>query len=129
MENDMTETTLLTKAQRACAIDIMTNAFETGIAYWVTRAKDLIRDDELNYLRYLLLPEDSEPGTWFEVTPEKVWAAVEKIASGEVPARKDIRQCALWWTVDEDYMETANPDAETDDVAVQVAIFGKIVYG
>lgn len=130
----------MNEKQRQLALDVMTNAIETGaIGYWATMyerpTRVKLEDGEIGDIEsFKIVDSDSdvtEPLRTYTVEPNSILAAMEKIMKGEAPVRSDLRQNIGVMYLLEDYCADGVPggDAETDDVIVQIACFGELVYG
>lgn len=115
-----------TEGQLKLARDVMENFRETcPSGYWV----DSLRVDESDGRLYI---DESEGETVLQVTAEGVCAAFEKVASREYAnLRRDLFKTIRDMWEAEDYLGEDGPggDLETDDVLVQIAAFGSVVYG
>lgn len=106
--------------------DVMTTAAEGGIGYWAVTIPQ--RDAELNVTELLVADAEDEPDerVWRTITPEKLHAAILKIQRAEVQILKDIVGQFHGYPHD---IDITDHDADGADVAVQIAAFGKVVYG
>lgn len=132
----------MNEKQRQLALDVMTNAVETGaIGYWATMherpTRVKLEDGEIGDIESFKIIDteadsyDSENQMAYLVEPNSILAAMEKIMKGEASVRSDLRQNIGVMYLLEDYCADGVPggDAETDDVIVQIACFGELVYG
>lgn len=104
---------------------MLTDAVEgSGIAYWA-EARNVRRRPDLYVTSFEVRdggyegPRESE--AWHKINATTLKAAIVKLRNGAVPVRRDI--AAQFVGAEWDY------DCEGIDCAVQVAVFGKLVYG
>lgn len=102
---------------------ILSTAVESGIYYWASVIECDTTDVEgYDFPKRIVLIDREDDGKPYTVTLNDIERAVHAITSGEVQVRSDIRS----------WIGSGDPgmvDAEAADVLVQVACFGKIVYG
>lgn len=124
-------------AAKELGLDILTNALETGaIDYWTTNV-DYHRDEEEFFVTQIMLEvldEDTqspvEPRVVHTITPEKVIAAMERIAvetEFRINPRLKKRITEMWAT--NDYLAGEGGDIESDDAIMQVAALGELTFG
>lgn len=100
---------------------IQTAGYEIG--YWAVSAR-FNADSETYTVHTAEAPLDGDQ-TKFVTTFRRIFDAVAMIANDEVKVRRDIReQCQSFLTANTDHL-----DGEASDVVIQVALFGKIVFG
>lgn len=123
-----------TEGQLKLAREVMGN-FEACISggYWVHGIEGRDRDDDRNPGTLVLVEDDyGEAGDRNVVTDEEVCEAMEKIATRQyTDLRRDLFKTIRDMWEEEDYLGVDGPggDFETDDVIVQLAVFGEVVYG
>jgi len=126
--------------QQQFLMDVLCTAFEGGSTYWA-EAKNVKRDDELNYLAFDVRPrepgdreghESYRPSTnialtkWQHITPEKIDKAIRGLLNGRHKAASYVvRQFAGY----PGNLDATDHDADGADVVVQLAAFGEIVFG
>lgn len=120
----------------SAAADLLTGAVEGGTNYWAA-VSDIVRDDDLNVLsvRYHEQDDDGEYRTplgsysteGVVVTVEDVKKACRRILteSLEYVGPSLIKEVAVLTVSPDD----SDWDAGVADEVVQVALFGKVVYG
>ena len=119
------------------AADLLTTAVEGGTNYWAA-VSDIKRDADLNVLSVKFHEEDYYKGTLFtpygqydevgrSVDLNAIKNAVERILTEKIEfvGSRFIEELDRLRVDPED----VSWDADTADVVVQVAIFGKVVYG
>lgn len=129
--------TALTPPQRLLALQIMANAYSGAIFEWVGDDVETELDPHTNRpIRYVIKTDDEAEingQTEFEVTPEKVWEALQRIVSGDTnisdgyravitaQVREEKHQCD-----DSAFLEM--PGEVTDNLTLQIACFGRVIY-
>lgn len=120
--------------QKKLAADVLGN-FEATVpaGYWVRSTESDDRDADSNPYT-LTIEEDNEDGTTttHEVTWQDVCGAFVKVAERQyTDLRRDLFKTIRDMWEGEDYLGEDGPggDAETDDVLVQIACFGEVVFG
>ena len=93
--------------------DLMTTAVEGGIDYWGS-VIDTTRDDDLNVLKFVIRDREDEASATYTVDVSNMLHGLQELLI-QYPWRSRI--------VNEDY------DAEDADCVVQMALFGKLMYG
>lgn len=131
------EHTELSPAQRALAVQIMTNAYNGAIFEWVGEDLEVVHDLEDNStLRYTIKTfDDAEINgiTEFEVTPEKVWDAMQAIVAGTTNI-SDGYKAVITAQVQEEKHQCDDskfddmPGEVTDNLTIQVTCFGRIIF-
>ena len=119
--NDYTTSLVLGLDKKQILDTITTAGYEIG--YWAVshRANP---DREIYIVHTGEAPFDDDQ-IRFETTFRRIFDAIVSIANGETAVRRDIReQCQSFLTANTDHL-----DGEASDVALQVALFGKIVFG
>lgn len=106
--------------------DIMSSALEGGITYWCNEAK--VKDEYLgDYASEqisrggTLFLHDAEEDKTYELTEEKLLKGIKRAIEAGYYSQY------TWW--DSAGLNTGNIDAEVADIIVQLALFGKIIYG
>jgi len=97
------------------ALDILTNAVETGIGYWARVMK--INRNEESYVTAVTV-EDNDTTEIFTVLAGEIQLGVDKVLSEDFEIADWVRNQIL----------TKDFDAITDDVIFQALCFGEIVY-
>lgn len=127
--------------RKQLALDVMTNAIETGaVGYWAIMSESPERlplDDGIpgDICKVLLEEFDEstgqpiEPRRVYEITPQKVISAMKKISSDAIRINSALQNRIKVMLDANDYCEGEGGDAESDEVILQVACFGEIVYG
>lgn len=122
------------EATRQLALDVMTNAIETNaIGYWTVNS-DWTRDEEEHMITQVTLEVQDETGypvqprQVYTITPEKVIAAMERIAVEKLVGPNMHKIITGMWATD-DYLAGVGGDSETDDVIMQVAVLGEVRFG
>lgn len=127
----------LSPAQRALAIQVMTNAYNGAIFEWVGRDLEVVHDlENRTTIRYVITTDDEalvNGHTQFEVTPEKVWDAMQDIVAGKTnisdgykaviaaQVREERHQC------DHSTLDDM-PGEVSDNLTIQIACFGRIIF-
>jgi hypothetical protein len=105
-------------------LGIMSTAIEGGIDYWAS-VRNVVSDEDLNYLSYEVRDFEDKTMPWKQITPEVVEETYKKILDPN---------CTLGLSVDvvehfaEAYKEldAGMLDASDADVIIQVAAFGYV---
>lgn len=126
----------LKKAQHQLALDVMTNAVEGVIGYWTINREvarhDGVDGEHVTLIRFEEKDESTqrpvEPRVVYAITPEKVIAAMERIAVERL-LREDIHKTITFMWATDDYLAGEGGDGTTDDAIIQVAAFGEVRYG
>lgn len=108
--------------------DIMGTAAYGGITYWAV---------EPEQADFTAAPEgthtirDGEDGKVYHLTADQIRQATLEIAKGKHtgPMVRDYVRSAFWNWNSEDGIDCGDIDADAADCIVQVACFGKVVYG
>lgn len=125
------------QAAKELALDILTNAVETGAIGYYTTNQEWSRNDGMDgtfisILKFEELNESTqepmEPRKVYTITPEKIIAAMERIAVEKLVAPELHKTITGMWATN-DYLAGVGGDAETDSCIVQVAAFGEVRYG
>lgn len=128
------------------AWDVMTNGYETGIAYWVNEEPDILNlqatrteDLDVTVIRFRIIGELILPSKHPDYSREivrtldarTILEAMCKLANGEVSVNETIQKVIIDQLISADYCgdKSAGGDAESDDCIIQTALLGKIVYG
>lgn len=110
--------------------NIITNAAETGaIGYWIGAVTAYHRNADRNIDTITFTApgvEDDSQEVSYTVTPADIIQAMQKVKAGEVRINSEM---AGRITADLGYEEYTNGDALTDDALVQIAAFGRIIFG
>ncbi|OPZ63957.1 MAG: hypothetical protein BWY85_01427 [Firmicutes bacterium ADurb.Bin506] len=105
--------------------DILTTAVEGGIGYWSV-ITDYTRAEDLGWTSVCLTPDEEGKGDFLPkwVLLDDIQQAIDKIVSERetINVRKDIVEAVCSG-------DPGNIDSEGADVIVQLAMFGKLVYG
>ena len=100
---------------------IATAGYEIG--YWAVSARH--NSDAETYIVHTGEAPFDSGQIRFETTFEGIFKAIVSIANGETPVRRDLRdQCQNFLTGNALCL-----DGEASDIAIQVALFGEIVFG
>ena len=122
-----------TEAQLKLAREVMGNFEATCFAgYWVALIwVGAERRDELDNPREMQLNAEDDPAIPHVITDADVCKAFERVLAGEVPVNRDLVRTIRDMWESEEYLGDWGPggDFETDDVLVQVAALGEVVYG
>jgi hypothetical protein len=119
------------EAQLKLAQEVLGN-FEATIqaGYWVEYMSDAYgRDEKANPAALTIYDAEGEE---MRVHREDVAEAFVKVLNGEVRLRKDLRKTIGQMWLEEDYLGGEfgiGGDFETDDVLVQIAAYGEVVWG
>lgn len=127
----------LSPAERALAVQIMTNAYNGSIFDWVGEDLEVVHDlGDNSTLRYTIKTfDDAEINglTQFEVTPEKVWEAMQVIVAGTTNISDGYKAVISAQVQEERYQcddsaFDAMPGEVTDNLTIQIACFGRIIF-
>ena len=120
----------LSPALNTLGASIITNAAETGaIGYWIGAVTSYHRDADRNIDTITFTApgvEDDSQEVSYTVTPADIIEAMEKVKAGEVRINSEM---AGRITADLGCEEYVCGDALTDDALVQIAAFGRIIFG
>lgn len=102
--------------------DVMTTALEGGIRYWA-EVRNVVRDVELNPISFeVRANDDAAPSNkWRVIDAGGIALAIAFVISGHVRVGRPV--------VGQIVTDKGGADAECADVLVQIAAFGKLVYG
>ena len=123
--------------QRSLAVQIMTNAYNGAIFEWVGEDLEVVLDlEENSTLRYTIKTfDDAEINglTQFEVTPEKVWDAMQSIVAGTTNISDGYKAVVAAQVQEErhqcdDSAFYEMPGEVTDNLTIQIACFGRIIF-
>lgn len=116
-------TTATLTARQQFLNDVLITAVEGGINYWA-EVSDYDHGDDVRVASVRIL--DLEDGREYRLTAKMLANPIMQIINGPVQVRDDIRIAIF---DGERLLDAAEIDAECADVIVQVALFGRIVYG
>jgi hypothetical protein len=109
--------------------DVMEIAAYGGITYWATDPSEKDFADTHDGSAHVIKEEDG--GKVFRLTPTMIRQAIVEVAEGKHTndtIRDYVRQAFEDWS-EEDGIDCGEIDADAADCIVQVACFGKVVYG
>jgi len=117
-------------ATRQFLLDVMTTAIEGGIGYWA-EVKEVTRDAELNVLSFSVRddgdgdPNNREKDEWTHITPFQISEAIAKMLTGNTKVATRIVGQFVGFP---HCIDNCDYDAEGADCAVQIAVFGQVVF-
>lgn len=107
-------------------LDLLTTAVEGGSAYWLA-CRSYTRDTDLNVTKIVGCFDREDASTQFDdVDIDTMRSGIERILSGKVAVREDVRGTVLAAVLDDD---NSNWDSETADLVLQAGLHNEIVYG
>jgi len=110
--------------------DVLTTALESGSLYW-SEARNVERDENLTVISCEFRSDDEDDSkkyrSWRKVDRKAIHKAILKMMHGKIKVSPSIAGQFIGYPYNCDNM--TNHDAEGADCALQVAIFGELVYG
>jgi len=107
--------------------DILVTAAAGGVSYWATVWRD---DTDLDAGRLVIFDREDEESTRYEVTVEDIARGVELVLHDVNRKLRYIPESHRRWIAEGDADDDAGMiDADGADIIVQLAVFGRVIYG
>ena len=124
------------KQRRQFLCDVLLGAADSGIYYWVKKARRYMWDEEpggefpwsswVTAAYVEVIPEDSDITTWMPIDIEVIDRGIQRILEPTFRINESLRRDIAYGNLMNDAGEI---DADGADCVVQAGLFGEIVYG